>query len=118
MLVGAAPPPGRRAVVMAFAAEAARVGCGLFFLLQLVETLTNGWRIARQAPGAVRDPTMPQLGRLDGRLPTSILRRQPPEKSLPLAFDLCCIHVHTALLDARLTPYQGYCPSSNPGSYS
>jgi len=71
----------------------------VLFLLQITEALTNGLRIARQDPRDVLDPTMPQLGRLDGRLPPSIFLRQPTEESLHLPFNLCCIHCYTALLN-------------------
>jgi hypothetical protein len=61
---------------------------------------------------------MPELGRLDGCIPTAILLRQPPEESLHLLFDLCGIPVHAALLDPEFTPWEGYYGFSNPGSYS
>jgi len=61
----------------------------IFFILQIAEALTNGLRIARQAPRDVLDPAMPQLGHLYGRIPTSILLRQPTEESLHLPFDIC-----------------------------
>jgi hypothetical protein len=61
----------------------------ILFLLQITEALANGFRIARQNPRDVLDPTMPQFGRLYRRIPTSILLRQPLEESLHLPFDLC-----------------------------
>src|SRR2546423_1525536 len=82
------------------------------------EAVAAGLRSARQAPGDVPAPAMPQLGRLNGRIPTSVLLRQPPEESLHLLFDICCIHVHAALLDPGSTPWEGYYGFSNPESYS
>src|SRR6266852_3863419 len=99
-------------------AASERVGAApILFILQLVDALTNGFRIARQDPRDVLDPTMPQLGRLYGRIPTSVLLRQPTEEALHLPFDICCIHFHAVLLDPELIPSQGYYGSSNPGSY-
>jgi len=63
-------------------------------------------------------PARPELGRLYGRIPTSLLLRQPPEQSLHLPFDICCIHVHAALLDPGSPPSQGYYGSHNPGRYA
>ena len=71
--------------------------------LQLTEALANGCRITRQYPCDVLHAAMPQLGRLNGRLPTAILLRQPPEEPLHLLFDLGCISVHAVLLAPEFT---------------
>src|SRR4029453_7990835 len=57
--------------------------------LEIAQTLTNGFGIARQHPRDVLDPTVAQLGGLDGRIPTSVLFRYPPQEALHLLFDLC-----------------------------
>ena len=60
---------------------------GIRFLLQLVETVPNGFRIACQEPRHVLDPAMPQLGGLDGGISPSSLLRQPPQKALHHPFE-------------------------------
>ena len=75
------------------------------------------FRIARQDPRDVLDPTMPQLGRLDCGIPTPILLRQPPEEALHLPFDICWIHSWASVLDPELNP----CKDTTvykPGNYS
>src|SRR6185295_435300 len=87
-------------------------------LLQIAAALTNGVRISPPDTRQILDPAMPQLGRFDRRIPTSIFFRQPSAEPLHLLFDLCCIPIHAALLDPESTPWSGYYGSSNPGSYS
>src|SRR5262249_44433199 len=74
---------------------------GIRGLLQFVEALTDGFRVARQDSGDVLNPAMPQLGGLDGRISTSIFLRQPPKESLHLPFNRGCIFFHTILLACR-----------------
>ena len=86
-------------------------------LLQRVETLPESFWIAGPNLGNRLAPTMPQLRGFDGRIPPSGLRRQPPEETLHLPFDLCWIPCHPLLLAPGLMPEQGYYVADNPGSY-
>jgi hypothetical protein len=61
----------------------------ILVLFSIAETLTDGFRIARQDPRDILNPTMPQLGRFYGRIPPSILLREPTDESLHLPFDIC-----------------------------
>src|SRR5262249_8805467 len=82
-----------------------------------METLPDSFWIAGQNLSQILDPTMPQFRGFDGRIPPSVLLREPTEEALHLPFDLCWIPFHPILLDPVLTPEQGYYVADNPGSY-